>query len=101
MLVTIDEESYKRLEKRWPWGRDVFADFLNKLAVYKPKVIALDFALYGESPDNPEADTKLADAIKLCKGKVVWKGPPQKSNQSEKFISLTFSPFFSVIPNNS
>ena len=30
VLVTIDEESYKRLEKRWPWGRDVFAGFLNK-----------------------------------------------------------------------
>ncbi|MDP3789533.1 MAG: CHASE2 domain-containing protein, partial [Candidatus Omnitrophota bacterium] len=62
-LVTIDEESYERLEKRWPWGRDVFADFLDKISEYQPKVIALDFALYGESPNNPEADVKLADAI--------------------------------------
>ncbi len=64
VLVTIDEESYERLEKRWPWGRDVFADFLDKISIYQPKVIALDFALYGESPDNPEADIKLADAIR-------------------------------------
>lgn len=64
VLVTIDEDSYERLERRWPWGRDVFADFLDKISKYHPKVIALDFALYGESPDNPDADVKLADAIK-------------------------------------
>ena len=64
VLVTIDEESYKQLKKRWPWGRNTFADFLDKLSKHKPKVIALDFALYGESPDNPEADKKLAKSIK-------------------------------------
>src|SRR3989338_324054 len=37
VLVTIDEESYERLEKRWPWERDVFADFIDKMAKYKPK----------------------------------------------------------------
>ena len=66
VLITIDQESYQRLEKRWPWGRDVFADFLDKLKEYDPKVIALDFALYGESPDNPGADQKLKDAMKRC-----------------------------------
>ena len=66
VLVTIDEESYGRLGIRWPWNRDVFADFLNKLGKYNPKVVALDFALYGESPDNPEADKKLAEAMKKC-----------------------------------
>jgi len=64
VLVTVDEESYGRLDKKWPWGRDVFAEFIDKLSGYKPKVVALDFALYGESPGNPEADSKLADAIR-------------------------------------
>ncbi len=64
VLVTIDEESYERLEKRWPWERDVFADFIDNMAKYNPRIIALDFALYGHSPNNPEADAKLADAIK-------------------------------------
>jgi diguanylate cyclase (GGDEF)-like protein len=64
VLVTIDEESYKRLEKRWPWGRDVFAEFIDRLSKYRPKTVALDFALYGKTPDNPEADKKLAEAIR-------------------------------------
>ena len=66
VLVTIDEESYKKLEKRWPWGRDVFAEFIDKLSAYNPKIIALDFVLYGQTPDKPEADAQLADSIKRC-----------------------------------
>lgn len=66
VLVAIDEESYKQLGKRWPWTRDVFADFLNKLAEYHPKVIALDFALYGQNQDNPDIDARLAEAIRKC-----------------------------------
>jgi diguanylate cyclase (GGDEF)-like protein/putative nucleotidyltransferase with HDIG domain len=63
VLVTIDEESYKQLGKRWPWGRDVFAELIDKLSAYHPKVIALDFALYGETTDEPQADRQLADAM--------------------------------------
>lgn len=66
VLVTIDEESYKKLEKRWPWSRDVFAEFLDKLSAYNPRTIALDFVLYGQTPDKPEADAKLAESIKRC-----------------------------------
>lgn len=66
ILVAIDEESFKRLGKRWPWGRDVLADFLDKIRKYNPKVIALDFAMFGETPDNPETDIKLADAMQRC-----------------------------------
>jgi len=66
ILVAIDDESYKHFEKRWPWGRDLYAEFLDKLNKYSPRVIALDFALYGETADNPEADRKLAEAIKRC-----------------------------------
>ncbi|MDD5681042.1 MAG: CHASE2 domain-containing protein [Candidatus Omnitrophica bacterium] len=64
VLVTVDEESYERLEKRWPWERDVFAEFIDKISEYHPKVVALDFALYGHSPNNEEADTRLADSIR-------------------------------------
>lgn len=64
VLITIDEESYERLERRWPWERDVFADFIDEIAGYGPRIIALDFALYGHSPNNPEADVKLADSIR-------------------------------------
>ncbi len=64
VLVTIDEESYGRLEKRWPWERDVFADLIDRIAEYRPRVIALDFALYGNSPNNPEVDERLANAIR-------------------------------------
>jgi len=64
VLVTMDEETYLKMRTRWPWTRDIWADFINKLSEYKPRTTALDFALYGETTGNPGADLKLAKAIK-------------------------------------
>ncbi|MBN1872056.1 MAG: CHASE2 domain-containing protein [Candidatus Omnitrophica bacterium] len=63
-LVAIEETSYYRLKRRWPWTRDVFGEFIDRLSSYKPRTIALDFALYGETTGNPEADLRLAQAMK-------------------------------------
>ena len=70
VLVTINEESYERLVRKWPWERDVYADFIDKLSKYEPKVIAFNFALYAQTPDNSEADAKLKNAIARS-GKVI------------------------------
>jgi len=64
VLVSIDESSYQHLNKKWPWGRDVFAEFLYRLKNYQPKIIAMDFAFFGSTPDNEASDPELAKAIK-------------------------------------
>ncbi|MBL7071806.1 MAG: CHASE2 domain-containing protein [Candidatus Omnitrophica bacterium] len=64
VLVTIDEESYARLKRRWPWNRGVFADFIDKIRKYGPKTIALDIALHSPTVKDPQADAKLAEAIR-------------------------------------
>ncbi len=64
VLISVDEDSYQHLSKKWPWGRDVFADFLYKLKGFKPKIVAMDFAFFGKTPDNETADTSFAQALK-------------------------------------
>lgn len=63
-LISIDESSYQHLNKKWPWGRDVFADFLYRLKNYQPRIIAMDFAFFGSTPNNEAADPEFAKAIK-------------------------------------
>ena len=62
LLVTIDEESQRQLDKKWPWDRTVFAEFLGKLAQAGPSAVVLDFVLSGAS--DPAHDEALAQAIR-------------------------------------
>ena len=66
VFVKLDQASIAHLGVRFPWGRGVYADFLDKVRQDNPKVVAIDLALYGESQGSPEDDIKLADAIKKC-----------------------------------
>ncbi|MBU4376081.1 MAG: CHASE2 domain-containing protein [Candidatus Omnitrophica bacterium] len=66
VFVTLSEESIRHVGTDFPWGRDIYADFLDKVKEDNPKVIAIDIALYGEGRGGPEVDMKLADAIKKC-----------------------------------
>ena len=61
VIVTIDQKSVNELG-RWPWPRTVMANLIEKLAEYGVKVVALDI-VFSERSD-PEADRKLANAIK-------------------------------------
>lgn len=63
VIIPIDDASFKALNKKWPWERNMFALLLEKLKEYEPKVIALDFALVGESK-NPKDDLALSEAFK-------------------------------------
>ncbi len=63
VFVTIDDQSFRIMGKRWPWGRDMFAAFLEKIKPLKPKLVCFDIAFYGES-SNKEEDLKFAQAIR-------------------------------------
>jgi len=62
LLVAVDEESQRRLGKKWPWDRKIFSEFLSKLAKAEPSVVALDFVLSGAS--DAESDQALAQTIR-------------------------------------
>ncbi len=62
VVVGIDDASLKVLDQRWPWSRQVFAEFFEALQPLNPRVVGLDFALVGRGPDL-DADEALARAI--------------------------------------
>lgn len=72
LVIKIDEESLAEVGKKWPWDRLFTAEALDKIASYKPKVIAVDLVLFGKSI-NPEEDNKLAESIRNA-GNVILPG---------------------------
>lgn len=63
VVVGVDDESYQRVDRQWPWGRDVFADCLKKLAPLEPKVIGLDFTFVGRGA-YADSDALFAQELK-------------------------------------
>lgn len=59
-IVTIDEKSLAR-HGRWPWGRKLQAELIDKIFEGDPKAVAVDI-FYPES-ESPEADTALSETI--------------------------------------
>jgi len=100
VLVTIDEESYKYLRRRWPWHRGIFADFLDQLAQYGPKTVALDIALHSPTPKDPQADAKLADAIRKHRNVILASAYGRESvypEPSEIFIFVKASAGYGIV----
>lgn len=63
VVIGVDDESFKVMNRAWPWGRDVFAFFIEKLRTHRPKLMAFDFVFIGVGP-NPKADEWLAKTIR-------------------------------------
>lgn len=59
-IVTIDEKSLAR-HGRWPWGRKLQAELIDKIFEGDPKAVAVDI-FYPES-ESPEADMALSETI--------------------------------------
>lgn len=62
VVVEINDESIYQLNRSWPWGREVFAVFLEQMRSLRPKVVGFDISFAGKS-SNDAADRWLADAI--------------------------------------
>ncbi len=61
-LVSIDDESLRRVNMKWPWPRSVIADIINKLSSASPRLILADLVFAGKSVD-PEEDLALINAL--------------------------------------
>ncbi len=70
VVIGVDDESYRKMDLAWPWGREVFAVFLRHLQELRPKVVALDFSFVGKSSD-PETDAHLAASLSITKNVIL------------------------------
>ncbi len=62
VLVTIDEESQRQLDQKWPWNRDLLADFLRAVSPHRPQMVLFDLVLAGAG--EPAHDRALAEALR-------------------------------------
>lgn len=56
VVITVDDESFRVLNKKWPWRRAMFAYLIDRLKPYQPKVVALDYSFVGESEQKIDDD---------------------------------------------
>ncbi len=63
-IVAIDDDSLKSVG-RWPWPREVFAEFLKRLQAAQPRVIGLDI-IFAEKSYSSLADSIDQLIRKLC-----------------------------------
>jgi adenylate cyclase len=68
LIVAIDEKSLSE-HGRWPWGRKLQAELIEKIFQGKPKVVAVDI-FYPEA-ESPEADRALADVFEKYRDRLV------------------------------
>ncbi len=69
VVVTIDDESFHKLDLRWPWPRDIFSKAIDYLSESDARVIALDIAL--SERDFSELGDKLLSESFAKAGNVI------------------------------
>lgn len=72
VVVGVDDESFRKMNRPWPWGRDVFAYFIERFKENKPKIVAFDIVFRGDGLD-PRADAWWAAAMQEA-GNVILGG---------------------------
>lgn len=66
IIVDIDEKSLAAMAVdygRWPWPRQVLAEFLEKVETQKPKAVVFDVLFSDPDIQNPDSDAYFNDAI--------------------------------------
>jgi adenylate cyclase len=54
-VVSLDEDSFRRLDLRWPYQRDVYAELIKKISIGSPRLISFDFVFAGNENDQSDA----------------------------------------------
>jgi len=75
VLVTIDNETIKNMDEKWPYSRSTFARIIQNLKEARPKVIAFDFIFYGNSQKGGEDDDMRLKAALQDGAKVIFGAP--------------------------
>ncbi len=66
VIVGVDDESYQKMNRSWPWGREMFAVFLEHMETFNPKIIGLDFSFVGRG-ENGKVDAWFAETLRKSK----------------------------------
>lgn len=99
-IISIDNRAYDWFGKKWPWGREIFAELIYRLSDFQPKVIGLNLAFIGAS-QNPAVDDLLSHSIETA-GNVItasyfdkdgsYHAPYEKFAASSKGFGFTNKP---------
>lgn len=63
LLVTIDDETLKHLEKSWPFPRSIYVKLLDRLKPFSPKAVGFDLIFPGKDL-VPANDVQFSSALK-------------------------------------
>lgn len=66
VIIDVNEASLAALAQdygRWPWPRQVFGEFVEKLEAQKPKAIVFDILFSDADVYNPDSDAYFNEAI--------------------------------------
>ena len=66
IIVDIDEGSLEAMAKeygRWPWPRQVFAEFMENLVEQKPRAIVFDILFSDPDVNNPDSDVYFNEVV--------------------------------------
>ena len=67
VIVDIDDASMAAMQEiagLWAWPREVHADLLEALAMFKPRAVVFDIAFAERDLMRPKSDVRLSDAIR-------------------------------------
>lgn len=79
VIVEIDTESLKKINKKWPLNRSLYAKALDILRESNAKVVALDIIFQGEGATKQE-DQDLRVALSKFRNKVILASYISKNN---------------------
>lgn len=85
IVIAIDDKSLQEIG-RWPWDRKIHAEAINKLQVYKPKIIGVDISFFEKSSDID--DMLLSTAINNSETSIVL---VSEFSQEKKYLKPAFS----------
>ena len=77
VVVAIDDSSLEELG-RWPWNRSRHAELVSHLTLMQAKAIGLDIIFSEHQTDDPDADLKLASAIRKSQRTVLPVAPSRQ-----------------------
>ncbi|MDD5006046.1 MAG: diguanylate cyclase [Candidatus Omnitrophica bacterium] len=63
VIVMLDDLSFWKMQRQWPFSRAVYADLLNRISKGNPKFILFDIVFRGEGEDK-EGDELFTQALK-------------------------------------
>src|SRR5262245_36571961 len=77
VIVSIDEPSFRELDRTWPFPRNWHAEAIRRIAAGKPLVIGVD-VLFPEPDPDETRDKALGDAVAAAGNVVLGSAPKEE-----------------------